>query len=208
MKAQVKDKIWARLSELAPRDVDGAASARIRERALAALCRRPPSSTEVIARRVERIWTDFVELPMVGGVIVAWLFWLMQGMTWGRFENSESLADRAREDASSTSAAMGWAVNWNSRPAPANCDISGKCASPRDNYGRQCCPAGGTVIAHDSRVADSCARCALLRRSPSFLAVEARRDTTRRHRRRFSCVISGSRAECGSSARRIIRRLW
>ncbi|HMJ57029.1 MAG TPA: hypothetical protein VK540_33400 [Polyangiaceae bacterium] len=83
MKARITDKIWVRLAELSPHDVDESTAARIRERALAALS-RPGSRVMALARHVERIWTDFVELPVAGAVIVACLIWVFQGIASGR----------------------------------------------------------------------------------------------------------------------------
>jgi len=84
MKPHITDKIWIGLAELSPHDVDTATAARIRERALGALKSRSPSAMEALAQSIERIWTDFVELPVAGAVVVAGLMWVFQGVASGR----------------------------------------------------------------------------------------------------------------------------
>jgi hypothetical protein len=84
MKPHITDKIWIRLAELSQHDVDDTTAARIRARALGALKSRTPSRMQTLAGFIERIWTDFVELPVVGAVVVACLIWLFQGVASGR----------------------------------------------------------------------------------------------------------------------------
>jgi hypothetical protein len=80
MSAPIKDPVWSRISQISRRDVDEATQARIRDRALAALTSGVPSRSLALAARIERIWTDFFELPMTALVIVACMAWLLQGM--------------------------------------------------------------------------------------------------------------------------------
>jgi hypothetical protein len=79
MSAPIKDPVWTRISQIPRRDVDEATQARIRDRALAALTSGVPSRSLALAHRIERIWTDFFELPMTALVIVACMAWLLQG---------------------------------------------------------------------------------------------------------------------------------
>jgi hypothetical protein len=79
MSAPIKDPVWTRISQIPRRDVDEATQARIRDRALAGLTSRVPARSLALAARIERIWTDFFELPMTALVIVACMAWLLQG---------------------------------------------------------------------------------------------------------------------------------
>ena len=79
MSAPIKDPVWARISQISQCDVDEATQARIRDHALAALTSRVPSRSLALTDRIERIWTDFFELPMTALVIVACMAWLLQG---------------------------------------------------------------------------------------------------------------------------------
>jgi len=89
MKPQITDKIWLRLTKLSRHDVDDATAARIREHAVRVLKSRPPSQVAALARSVERIWSDFFELPLAGAVVVACLVWLFQGVASDHHSSDE-----------------------------------------------------------------------------------------------------------------------
>ncbi|HMI86054.1 MAG TPA: hypothetical protein VK550_18285 [Polyangiaceae bacterium] len=95
MKPHISDRVWVRLAELSPHDVDEATAARIRERAILALMSRPSSRAAGWARQAERIWTEFVELPVAGAVVVACLIWVFQGVANGRASDGYGRAGAA-----------------------------------------------------------------------------------------------------------------
>jgi hypothetical protein len=87
MKPHIEDKLWTKLSELPSRDVDNATASRIRDRSLAVLRGRQPSPGAHWTQRVERFWTDFVELPMTALIIIACSSWLLSEPIRGRLPN-------------------------------------------------------------------------------------------------------------------------